>query len=75
MNLVGVGKRELGLVVTHLGEAGDAELDQGGLELLHHVGPDLCLPVPALNLDNLEDPDMKMRRSMKSFLLIVNKVN
>ena len=57
MNLVWVGESELGLVVAHLGEAGDAELDQGGLELLHHVGPDLRLPVPALNLDNLEDPD------------------
>ena len=57
MNLVGIGESELGLVVAHLGEAGDAELDQGGLELLHHVGPDLRLPVPALNLDNLEDPD------------------
>ena len=57
MDLVRVGKGELGLVISNLCEAGDAELDQGGLELLHHVGPDLRLPVPALNLDNFEDPD------------------
>ena len=59
MNFVRVGECELRLVVTHLSEAGYAKLGKGGLELLHHVGPDLRLHVPAFNLDNLKDPDIK----------------
>ena len=57
VDLVWVREGELWLVIAQLCEAGDPELGQGGLELLQHVGPDLRLPVTALDLDNFQDSE------------------